>query len=130
MGSSDVVWTTDRRSVGPGQLKREFRIFAAAHDKYLVETHSMPSLLSKALKSSSALIQSSCATCIASAGSMRYLRYRSRNARRPPSNNLHTDSRICGFSHLYRMGRQHWDYGQLQKFGSHAGEPGHPDGVQ
>jgi len=32
--------------------------------------------------------------------------------------------------HLYWMWRQHWDYGQLQKFGSHAGEPGHPDGVQ
>src|SRR5438034_3770869 len=34
---------------------------------------------------------SSCATCIASAGSMPYLRSQSRNARRPPSNNLHTD---------------------------------------
>ena len=61
---------------------------------------SKPSLRSKALKSRSVLIQSSCATCIASAESMRYLRFRSRNARRPPSNNLHTDSRICGFSML------------------------------
>jgi transposase len=32
--------------------------------------------------------------------------------------------------HLYWMWRQCWDYGQWQKFGSHAGEPGHPDGVQ
>jgi len=57
-------------------------------------------LRSKALKSRCVLIQSSCGTSIASAGSMRYLRSRSRNARRPPSNNLHTDSRICGFSML------------------------------
>ena len=32
--------------------------------------------------------------------------------------------------HLYWMWRQGYDYGQLQKLGSHAGEPGHPDGVQ
>jgi transposase len=32
--------------------------------------------------------------------------------------------------HLYWMWRQGCDYGQLQKFGSHAGKPGHPDGVQ
>ena len=32
--------------------------------------------------------------------------------------------------HLYWMWRQGWDYGQWQKFGSHAGEPGHPDGEQ
>ena len=32
--------------------------------------------------------------------------------------------------HLYWMGRQDWDYGQLQKLGSHAGEPGNRDGVQ
>ena len=32
--------------------------------------------------------------------------------------------------HLYWMWRQGWDYGQMQKFGSHAGEPGHPDGEQ
>jgi len=32
--------------------------------------------------------------------------------------------------HLYWMWRQGCDYGQLQKLGSHAGEPGHPDGVQ
>ena len=32
--------------------------------------------------------------------------------------------------HLYWMWRQGWDYGQLQKLGSHAGEPGHRDGVQ
>jgi len=32
--------------------------------------------------------------------------------------------------HLYWMWRQHWDCGQLQKFGSHAAEPGHHDGVQ
>jgi transposase len=32
--------------------------------------------------------------------------------------------------HLYWMWRKGWDYGQLQKFGSHAGEPGNRDGVQ
>ena len=32
--------------------------------------------------------------------------------------------------HLYWMWRQGHDYGQLQKLGSHAGEPGHPDGGQ
>ncbi len=32
--------------------------------------------------------------------------------------------------HLYWMWRQGWDYGQFKKLGSHAGEPGHPDGVQ
>ena len=32
--------------------------------------------------------------------------------------------------HLYWMWRQGRDYGQLQKLGSHAGEPGNRDGVQ
>jgi transposase len=32
--------------------------------------------------------------------------------------------------HRYWMWRQGWDYGQLKKLGSHAGEPGNPDGVQ
>jgi transposase len=32
--------------------------------------------------------------------------------------------------HLYWMWRQSWDYGQWKKLGSHAGEPGHRDGVQ
>ena len=32
--------------------------------------------------------------------------------------------------HLYWMWRQGWDYGQFKRFGSYAGEPGHPDGVQ
>jgi len=32
--------------------------------------------------------------------------------------------------HLYWMWRQGCDYGLLQKLGSHAGEPGNPDGVQ
>jgi len=32
--------------------------------------------------------------------------------------------------HLYWMWRQGWDYGQLQKLGSHAGEPGNRDEVQ
>ena len=32
--------------------------------------------------------------------------------------------------HLYWMWRQGLDYGQLQKLGSHAGEPGNLDGVQ
>ena len=32
--------------------------------------------------------------------------------------------------HLYWMWRQGWDYGQLHKLGPHAGEPGHPHGVQ
>ena len=31
---------------------------------------------------------------------------------------------------LYWMWRREWNYEQLKKFGSHAGEPGHPDGVQ
>ncbi|MGC1654901.1 MAG: hypothetical protein WA722_18935, partial [Candidatus Sulfotelmatobacter sp.] len=30
--------------------------------------------------------------------------------------------------HLYWMWRQGGDYGQMHKFGSHAGEPGNPDG--
>ena len=32
--------------------------------------------------------------------------------------------------HLYWMWRQGCDYGQTRKLGSHAGEPGNPDGVQ
>jgi transposase len=32
--------------------------------------------------------------------------------------------------HLYWMWRQGWDYGQFEKFGSHAGEPGNRHGVQ
>jgi transposase len=32
--------------------------------------------------------------------------------------------------HLYWMWRQGWDYGQFQKFGSHAGAPGNRHGVQ
>jgi transposase len=32
--------------------------------------------------------------------------------------------------HLYWMWRRDWDYGQLQKLGSHAGEPGNRHGVQ
>ena len=32
--------------------------------------------------------------------------------------------------HLYWMWRQGFDYGQTQKLGSHAGEPGHLDGAQ
>jgi transposase len=32
--------------------------------------------------------------------------------------------------HLYWMWRQGCDYGQTHKLGSHAGEPGNPDGVQ
>ena len=31
---------------------------------------------------------------------------------------------------LYWMWRKKWDYGQMTKFSSHAGEPGHRDGVQ
>jgi transposase len=31
--------------------------------------------------------------------------------------------------HLYWMWRQGWDYGQFEKFGSHVGKPGNPDGV-
>ncbi|HVI79683.1 MAG TPA: hypothetical protein VM715_16240, partial [Candidatus Acidoferrum sp.] len=31
--------------------------------------------------------------------------------------------------HLYWMWRQGCDYGHKQKLGSHAGEPGHRDGV-
>jgi transposase len=30
---------------------------------------------------------------------------------------------------LYWMMRKEWDYEQLRKFGSHAGQPGHRDGV-
>jgi len=30
---------------------------------------------------------------------------------------------------LYWMWRKGWDYEQLTKFGSHAGQPGHRDGV-
>src|SRR5579864_9249410 len=32
--------------------------------------------------------------------------------------------------HLYWMWRQGWDYGQFEKFGSHAGAPGNRHGVQ
>jgi len=32
--------------------------------------------------------------------------------------------------HLYWMWRQGWDYGQFEKLGSHAGEPGNRQGVQ
>jgi transposase len=32
--------------------------------------------------------------------------------------------------HLYWMWREGWDYGQFEKFGSHAGEPGNLDGEQ
>jgi transposase len=32
--------------------------------------------------------------------------------------------------HLFWMMRKEWTYQQLEKFGSHAGEPGHRDGVQ
>jgi transposase len=32
--------------------------------------------------------------------------------------------------HLFWMMRKEWDYEQLKKFGSHAGEPGHRDGVR
>ena len=31
---------------------------------------------------------------------------------------------------LYWMWRKQWDYEQLTKFGSHAEQPGHRDGVQ
>jgi transposase len=31
---------------------------------------------------------------------------------------------------MYWMWRKGWDYEQLKKFGSHAGQPGHRDGVQ
>jgi transposase len=31
---------------------------------------------------------------------------------------------------LYWMWRREWNYEQLQSFGSHAGQPGHPHGVQ
>ena len=31
---------------------------------------------------------------------------------------------------MYWMMRQGWDYEQVKKFGSHAGQPGHRDGVQ
>jgi transposase len=31
---------------------------------------------------------------------------------------------------MYWMWRKEWDYEQMTKFGSHAGEPGHPHGVQ
>ena len=31
---------------------------------------------------------------------------------------------------LYWMWRKGWDYAQWSKFGSHAGQPGHRDGVQ
>jgi transposase len=30
---------------------------------------------------------------------------------------------------MYWMWRKGWDYEQLKKFGSHAGQPGHRDGV-
>ena len=32
--------------------------------------------------------------------------------------------------HLFWMWRKGWNYEQVRKFGSHAGEPGHRDGVQ
>jgi transposase len=32
--------------------------------------------------------------------------------------------------HLFWMWRKGWDYEQVRKFGSHAGQPGHRDGVQ
>jgi len=31
---------------------------------------------------------------------------------------------------LYWMWRKRWNYEQLQSFGSHAGQPGNPHGVQ
>jgi hypothetical protein len=31
---------------------------------------------------------------------------------------------------MYWMWRKEWDYEQMKKFGSHAGQPGHRDGVQ
>ena len=31
---------------------------------------------------------------------------------------------------LYWMWRKGWDYEQVKKFGSHAGQPGNRDGVQ
>jgi hypothetical protein len=31
---------------------------------------------------------------------------------------------------LYWMWRREWNYEQLQSFGSHVGQPGHPHGVQ
>ncbi len=31
---------------------------------------------------------------------------------------------------LFWMMRKEWNYEQLKKFGSHAGQPGHRDGVQ
>jgi len=31
---------------------------------------------------------------------------------------------------LYWMRRRSWDYDEMQKLGSHAGEPGHRHGVQ
>jgi len=31
---------------------------------------------------------------------------------------------------MYWMWRKGWDYEQLTKFGSHAGQPGHRDGVR
>ena len=31
---------------------------------------------------------------------------------------------------LYWMMRQGWDYEQVERFGSHAGQPGNRDGVQ
>jgi transposase len=31
---------------------------------------------------------------------------------------------------MYWMMRKRWDYEQLKKFGSHAGQPGHRHGVQ
>jgi len=31
---------------------------------------------------------------------------------------------------LYWMMRKGWDYEQVKKFGSHAGQPGHRDGVK
>jgi transposase len=31
---------------------------------------------------------------------------------------------------LYWMWRREWNYAQLESFGSHAGQPGHPHGVK
>jgi len=31
---------------------------------------------------------------------------------------------------MFWMWRKGWDYEQVRKFGSHAGQPGHRDGVQ
>src|ERR1700690_2230600 len=38
--------------------------------------------------------------------------------------------RLVAGLQLFWMMRREWDYEQLKKFGSHAGQPGHRDGVQ